>query len=240
MPQRSQDGRLVVEAVVKRVGRCFGAGARIARVTLSPVYMLLFWCVTCLSAVQGFDLSFGVSEIVGSRGHGTTRDLYAGYNVPQVSAFPPQGAQTIESTLPTFGTCLLAVPKPNFVLPGLFDSCLSRYPCATSLPESVLKIHSPPGSPLRASTAEVIQVPTTKSGISDDSESKFHPFENPKFNLHQKRFYRRKLPYHLVQRCYRRVGNRPWCKIKFQRFGSTWDPIVVVSDWAYSQWEAAK
>ncbi len=96
MPQQSQDGWLASEAAAKREGWCFGSGAYIARAALSPVFMLLFWCATCLSAVQGFDLSFGVREIVGLRGHGTTRDLYAGYNASQVSAFPPQGAQTIK------------------------------------------------------------------------------------------------------------------------------------------------
>ena len=73
-----------------------------------------------------------------------------------------------------------------------------------------------------------------------DSQSNCHPLEKPKVNLHQKRFYRRKLPYHLVQRCYRRVENRSWCKIRFRRFGSTGDPILIISEWAYSRLQTAK
>ena len=139
MPQRSQDGWLVATAVVKRVGRCFGSGARIARATLSPVFMLLFWCVTCLSAVQGFDVSVGIREILVSCDHGTARDLYAGYNKSQVSTFPPQGAQTIDNarflgnnqdSFPSH----LSQPVLNLThaLLDPFALCLSGYPCPTS------------------------------------------------------------------------------------------------------------
>ena len=116
----------------------------------------------CLSAVQGFDLSFGVNEIVTSRGYGITQESQARFDVLQVSPIVPNTLHTPKTRLigNNFGSHdlqpLLNLPEVSEdssfldlhdsqaalnltdVAPGSFSSCLPRYLDAT------FKVAEPP------------------------------------------------------------------------------------------------